>query len=297
MSGIKKRLLLTRALFLLTMIFVVIISCQGDQKQSEIIARVRNHTLTVEEVKADLPKHPGLNISEVQVENYIKRWIEKELVYQEALKNRYDKLPYIQKKLDDIKRDYIVASYLEQLVNKNVKVDSMDLMEYYEEKKTEFIRKNDYYQVSLIMVSSYQGANILRRSIINGLDFNQAAEESSIDPSSQEGGYLGWLLLEDISSTLARRIPQLRLNSVSRPIKTEIGYALVKVTGVRKKDEPQTLEEAKEKIRWRIETQKRELLYRQLISVLGDEYAIDTHWELVSDVFPDSAEIKTLNRD
>ncbi|MBD3385798.1 hypothetical protein GF407_12835 [candidate division KSB1 bacterium] len=297
MNGIKKRLLLTKALFLLTVILVVILSCQRDQKQAEIIARVRNHTLTVEEVKADLPKHPGLNISEVQVENYIKRWIEKELVYQEALKNRYDKLPDIQKKLDDIKRDYIVASYLEQLINKNVKVDSTDLMEYYEEKKSEFIRKNDYYQVYLILVSSYQDANILRRDILNGLDFNQAAEESSIDPSSQEGGYLGWLMLEDVSSTLARRIPQLPLNSVSRPIKTEIGYALVKVTGIRKKDEPQTLEEAKEKIRWRIESQKRELLYRQLISVLGDEYAIGTNWELVSDVLPDSAEIKSLNRD
>ncbi len=297
MNGIKKRLLLTKAFFLLTVILVVIISCQGDQTQSEIIARVRNHTLTVEELKADLPKHPGLSISEVQVENYIKRWIEKELVYQEALKNRYDKLPDIKKKLDDIKRDYIVASYLEQLINKNVKVDSTELMEYYEEKKAEFIRKKDYYQVYLILVSSYQSANILRRDILNGLDFEQAAEESSIDPSSQKGGYLGWLMLEDVSSTLARRIPQLRLNSVSRPIKTEIGYALVKVTGIRKKDEPQTLEEAKEKIRWRIESKKRELMYRQLISVLGDEYAIDTHWELVSDVYPDSAEIETLNRD
>lgn len=280
---------LQRVLTLLLFGLLLIYGCQRKAESPKIIARVQQQELSLQDVKRSIPSHPGLEISKVQVENYIQRWIEKELIYQEALKNRYHKLPHIEKKLHELERDYIVASYLEQLINKNVKIDSTDLLEYYEERKTEFIRKHDFYRVHLIIVDSYQNANKLRREVLDGRDFAKAAEEKSIDGSAENGGDLGWVRPGELSASLAKWVPRLQQNRISRPIKTEIGYALVNVTAVRKKDEPKTFEEVREEIRWRIGAQKRELLYRQLISVLSDAQNITTHWNLVDEVLQDSS--------
>ena len=70
---------------------LIFASC-GDRNheanESPIVASSGNAKLHLNEVSSFITDNPGLELSKIQVRNYIQRWSEKELIYQQALTER-----------------------------------------------------------------------------------------------------------------------------------------------------------------------------------------------------------------
>jgi len=282
---VKKLFRLTVAVILLGLA----VSCGDKKAQSPMVVRVGNERLLLEDLQAMLPAS-YLPISRVQIEQFVQRWTENELIYQEAVRQKFDQQAQIQEQMARLRKEYIVASYLEHFVDRHVQVDEKEIQDYYAEKAAEFTREEDLYLFEFLVTESFRQANTLYQQINSGLEFAEAARENSLDVSKDNGGRVEWIALDRLSGILADRIAKLEIGRLSRPVKIEIGYALIRVLDKRKKGEPAKLEEVRDKLVWQLQVRKREQMYRKLISQLGENSDVESYFSVIQSAFADSAE-------
>ena len=270
-----------KLLFLLLLLSFVV-SCQREaEDDSPVVATVGKAKLTLNDIRNALPKEAGLELSGVQIQRFVQRWIEFELIYQEALKRGVPNQPEVKKGLKELEKEYIVSAFIDQFVDVNLNPDEDEIRQYYEANSDEFIRPEDMYNLRLILVETYRKANAIRQELIRGTNFADLAKQHSLDPSSENGGEKGWVRLADLPEDLARRIPNLALNTPSVPLKTKVGYYIVEPLGLRKKGSLMTLEEVKETIKLRLRAKKKEDRYRQLVTQLGEKTLLTTDWSVL----------------
>ena len=70
-----------------------------------------------------------------------------------------------------------------------------------------------------------------------GANFSVLAQQLSKDVSSQRGGDLGWVSLEQVDPAVAPTLQKLKPGSISSPIRTAAGYKIIKVRDVRQAGE------------------------------------------------------------
>jgi peptidyl-prolyl cis-trans isomerase C len=283
-----------RIILVASLMSICLFSCSKKAKEeSPLVAQVGNQELTLKELERYLPADSTLELSQVQIEQFVQRWIESELIYQEALSQDFDKKPEIQKELYRVQKDLIVSTFLEQLLKSQQTVSEQEIAEYYEQKSEDFIRTRDFYHLNLIVLESLREANRVRNEIDKGLEFERAAQQYSMDASKRKGGDLGWITPKDLPESIAKALPSLKEGALSRPIKGEIGYSLVLLKGVRKKDEIQTVEEARPLIVWNLKQRKRENAYRKLIALVGEKVNMQTNWDAIQNLVVDSSQPNT----
>ena len=268
---------------------LLVLSCSGNDKpQSPIIAKVDNKVYTVDDLRKTIPQDPAFDISELQVHNFVKRWIETELVYQDAIANKFDKNPEIKEDLQKVVRDFLVARYIEEKIDKDLEVTEEEIKEYYNRNNQEFIRPSDYYKIRLMLLKTYIESENVRRRLANGESFATLARENSLDESKENNGELGWVTVEDLPQVIVEKLPYMRENRIT-PIKSINGYYLVEITEIRKKGDIQTLDEVKDLVTWRIMAYKRENKYRRLVTYLSENAQVETNWDLIHEMIQDSS--------
>ena len=71
--------------------------------------------------------------------------------------------------------------------------------------------------------------NRLRNEIEEGADFSILARRFSMDPSSKNGGSLGWKELSQFSNTIRLQLQKTQLGAVTEPIKLDKGVSIFKI--------------------------------------------------------------------
>ncbi|MCC6211149.1 MAG: peptidylprolyl isomerase [Burkholderiales bacterium] len=72
-------------------------------------------------------------------------------------------------------------------------------------------------------------ADLRERIVTGGADFAELARLHSADGSAARGGDLGWLLPGDTVPDFERAMDALKINEISRPVKSPFGYHLIQV--------------------------------------------------------------------
>ena len=87
------------------------------------------------------------------------------------------------------------------------------------------------YEARMIVVDGLDEAARIVREARGGTAFSDLAVRHSVDASSLQGGYLGAISPLDsrLSDALRQSLPTLAVGSVSDPIHTDTGYAILKV--------------------------------------------------------------------
>jgi len=272
----------TRILFVALLGLGLFFFCQrSEKKQSPVVASTGNKNLYLSDLQEFLPDSAGVAISKVQIQTYIQRWANREVIYQQAVAERFDKRPDIQRKIKALEKEYVVATYVDEKVTSQIKVSQDEINRFYEDNLNEFIREKDYYNVMVMLLENSTLANQVRRDLINGEDFETLARQQSLDVYKDRGGNLGWVTIDELPEDIASRITRQQTNTVSRPIRTPVGYYLVKLNGVRNKGETQILEEVQDIIVWRIKATKREAIYQELINQLIEKAGLSINWSFL----------------
>lgn len=254
----------------------------GDQ--NNVVARVGKSVLTVTELREHAP---GLTTpaGRAQVELYIQRWIEAEVLYQEARRRGIDKQPQVRSALQALSRDVVVSSYLDQEVYNAVSVSDAEIQAYYEQEKEEFQTPVDLYHLLVILVADAGEAARLRNEIKNGAAFNEIAELYSIDGTRAQGGDMGFVPLSNLSPRLAAAAAAMRRGELSLPVKSELGYNILQLADITPRGTIQPLEEVRHHIEQRIIARKNEESYQRLVSKLTDEASL----------YSDLSKLETIN--
>jgi len=120
--------------------------------------------------------------------------------------------------------------------------------------------------------------NNIRNKILEGLPFSEAAKKFSEDGSAINGGELGWISDGDTVPKFQMKVQELKINKVSIPIKTNLGWHIIEVLERKVKDI--TIESKRDIIKNKILQQKTEAAFSDWILGLQDRSHIDIRIEI-----------------
>ena len=173
-------------------------------------------------------------------ENKLIDIIENNLIKNKKIKNKSEFKAILESKnlkYEMIREKLKVEAYWNQLIydkySKNLKIDKNELKEKIlnnlKNKKKRF-----EYNLSEILYTSKnnESHNSILMKINQNLEkigFENTANIFSISNSSKNGGLIGWINELQLSSKVRNKINKLEIGQVSKPIKIQNGYLLIKI--------------------------------------------------------------------
>ncbi len=140
-----------RKLFFLILSVSFLFSC-FTKEQEEILATVNEKDLSLKEVISAMPSQ--IEDSAYFVEEYLNRWIRKQLmIYQAEINLNSDLLTY-NKQVEDYKASLLIYAYQQELLNQNfdTNVTINEIEAYYHRYKNEFKLSNNIFKGRFIIV-------------------------------------------------------------------------------------------------------------------------------------------------
>jgi peptidyl-prolyl cis-trans isomerase C len=114
--------------------------------------------------------------------------------------------------------------------------------------KVKMLPQEEEVQARHILVASEDKAKELAENIGKGGDFAQLAKENSTDPGSKDtGGMLGYFSKGQMVPEFEKAAFELKTGELSKPVKSQFGWHIIKVEDRRQK-KPPTFEEVKDRL-------------------------------------------------
>jgi len=108
----------------------------------------------------------------------------------------------------------------------------------------------------------------IRNLIIEGMSFSEAAEKYSEDGSAANQGDLGWLNPGDTIPEFEKEMDNLRIDEISQPIKTVLGWHLIQVNERREMD--LSSESLRQRVKEGLLKQKTEIRFKDWVKTLRE---------------------------
>lgn len=244
-----QKLVRTLALSSLMLLAAMTASAATSQDIStKVVALVNGEPLTLLDFKAYINSRLGHDqqsqkISQAQRQQIFNDFINRELIYQEAVRNGRDQHPVIIADIDNQRRNIVTSFSLAQLIRKMPTEDEMH--QVYEQ---ELSHPTTEYKTRHILVKTEQEAKDIISHLNKGADFIKLAKQHSIDASAQNGGEINWLPPQQMLPALSEAVVKMKNGSYTTdPIQTRFGWHIMRLDGKRQTPPP-SFEEVREQI-------------------------------------------------
>ena len=151
-------------------------ACQ-DQSNEMIVATVGRERLTLRDIESRIPLQLVEKITIQEKRFMVQKWIEDELLYGEAKKQKLDVDPRVANRIATATQDILIAELLDREFRKNMEVFNDEIGAYYETHREEFIREQPEIRARHILVRSRSDQKRVRKDLRNGQLFDQMARE------------------------------------------------------------------------------------------------------------------------
>lgn len=243
-------------IFMLAVMLAMASFCGCARKEEgEIVARVGDRTVTVEDLEKEWTAASRViikGISELQrKKELVDKMIGDQVVIVEAYKEGID---------NEVEADTNFAKQKERLfLNVLYKKEILD-----KAKATESEMKNEYQSMQEevhawhILMETKQQADSIYQMLKEGADFAQLAKERSIDPTVKDNaGDLGFFRWGKMVPEFQEVAFKMKEGEISRPVQTSYGWHIIRLIERREVEQP-PYEEAKTMIQSKLERQKSE---------------------------------------
>ncbi len=164
-----------------------------------------------------------------QREILLQEYINSELLYNAAIKDGVDQQPEVIAEIEMQKRTSIINNGLKKHLN-NTLTEAL-LMEAYRAKYGESSKE---YHIRHILVEHETDVNNVIAALKRGEDFKKLAGTVSIDPSSGDGGNLGWMGAELMPAGFLAVIATLEPGDyASQPVESSYGWHIIQLEEIR----------------------------------------------------------------
>ncbi|MBS4014867.1 MAG: peptidyl-prolyl cis-trans isomerase [Candidatus Latescibacteria bacterium] len=214
---------------LVVLIIPLLFTIIGCPKQEPVLAKVGNANLTKKELSLQLP--PGVRLTRDNINSLIDKWINTELIYQEAKRRKIDRDETLQVQLNQLIKELIVNKLLEQEMDK-ITVTRQEVFDYFTKHKEEFLYE---VKISRIVLLDESLAYRVHSQLVAGADFNNLAQNFSQDRVLEKGAESKYFArgVGDPRAggdpNLEEAIFALSKNQISDVIKTQEGFQIVKL--------------------------------------------------------------------
>lgn len=199
-------------------------------------------------------------------QNFLRGIMVEHVLYDEAKKSGLEEDLAVKQALEEARRTVLVREFLDRKSGQAISDSAIDNAY----NRMVALRKNqNEIRVRHILLHTEEEARDVHDQLANGAAFDTLAEKYSKDPASAEqGGDLGFLLSSEMAKPFADAAFALKKGAISAPVKTTLGWHIIRVDDVRKATIP-TLAEAREELRTELQEQALNSYVEQLIKQAG----------------------------
>lgn len=230
MMNYEKRLNQIRIISLLFFAVIFLLGCGEEHKKTDYVARVNDSYLSKEKLLSMIDTNSSSNFYRNEA---IRKWINREVLYQEAVKEGIlDKENY-KSLIEKTERELAVTFVLNQYVlNEKSNVDPVDLITFYEENQNDFRLSNETYYLNMIHFSNEDRAVDFRSVLLNS-DWQNSINNFSEDTTIISTKSKVLLKEQDIfPAKVLRVVKRLHTLEISIVIYEKRGYySIVQVLG------------------------------------------------------------------
>jgi len=228
-----------------------------------------NHLINVELI-VKKAEELGLDKDDEELKNRIKTATEQ--IQQEATEKSKNSTEQI-----------LIQNLIKQEIDDRLmKITEAEIAQYYEENKEEFYVP-DMYNLQEMVVETGEEAKAILKEIKAGGDFTLLAQEKSGGLTAKKGGYLGYVTNDSAKlfgyDNFEKIASVLKVEEVSKIIKTENGYCLLKLLEI-KPAYQETLEKTKGFIERKLTRERRENAYNEWLNNLKEQAQIQIAFNL-----------------
>lgn len=153
----------------------------------------------------------------------LKNIINEELLISEARRRGYDKDSEGQHEWERIKIQQLLNAYQREVVSDKIEVDEEELQRL-------FIRLNTKIKARHLYAPTYEEAASLYKALQEGKTFDELAKNVFKDPVLRNsGGQLGYFSIDEMEPAFEDAAYNLRVGEISKPVRTNGGYSIIKV--------------------------------------------------------------------
>jgi peptidyl-prolyl cis-trans isomerase C len=158
--------------------------------------------------------------------------ITQELIFVDAKNKKMDEESDFKAELEIMEIELLKQYGLRKLLQE-VEVSNEEAFEYYKAHRNEF-KTQESIRAKHILVDDAGKADQIYWDVKKGLFFEEAAKKFSSCPSASAGGDLGYFSRGQMVPEFERAVFALEINEVSRPVRTQFGYHIIKLTDRKK---------------------------------------------------------------
>jgi viroplasmin and RNaseH domain-containing protein len=257
---------------------IIFNSCKKDETQKPFIARVGNSYLTVEDAEKYL--EGNLDTANIRLKSFINKWIESEILYQEAAKKGIPESEEIKQQLNEVKKQLAVQLFIDKEVYADSnEISDSELYLYYELHSEEFTLREDAVKLNLAAFNDRQSANNLRTSVLKGKSWADSMKKLRADEDKEKNLQMNvsahlFTQLTLYPTELWKVVQNLSKDDVSFPVKIGDVFYIVQVIEKFMKGSVADLDLIKDEVRTRLTIEKRRSKYANLLADLQKKYLI-----------------------
>jgi len=234
------------------------------------IVRVGDIVLTRSDLNHLLPANHNAEFNEKEKKDYLNRWVDIELLYQEALKRGLKEDPRLRERIRKLEKEYLADHLLFLEMRERVRVTDEEVEKYFSDHRREYVRE---YRVRHILLNSREKAEEVLGKI-GTRSFRYLADRYSEDADAGRGGDLGYLTRGNMIPELEETVFSLKPGEVSGIVKSRFGYHILKLVGSREALGKIHVEDVRGEIMNYLIMKKRERAYNEFIQSLRDETGV-----------------------
>jgi peptidyl-prolyl cis-trans isomerase C len=184
--------------------------------------------------------------------------VSQQLLVQEAQAEKLAETPDFTKRLAYLRDMALMQAILAKL-SKEAVTDAA-IKKAYDDAQKDYKPQDEYHALHLVVSSEDQVKDALKR-IKAGEDFGKVAAEVSKDPGAKNGD-LGWRVKDEWLPEFADQVSKLSPGQISDPVKTQVGWHVIKLVEKRPRKFPSPEELRPEISRYLSEVARRSLVER-----------------------------------
>ncbi len=250
-------------MILVALIFALAGNCQ--EKKGEIIATVGEDKITYDDYLQQFRNN--LNFLEEDTDRVAKavemvnQAIDERILVQEGYRTGLDKDQEIQLLVDGQRTRFLLDELYRARIVEKAKPSSSEIKAFYDKSKEQLHLRH------ILVKEKSQADEIYSLLKKGGVDFDTVAKQKSLDPTAQQnGGDLSWVSWGTMVDPFQQAAWKLRPGQISRPVKTQYGWHIIKLEERKPVENPVPFDQVKESIVQRLDAVKR----RQLVDSFLD---------------------------
>ncbi|MFC1561840.1 hypothetical protein ACFL4Q_02460 [candidate division KSB1 bacterium] len=136
--------------------------------QERPVAQVNNTKLAVDDLDMMRFAHIPDSSFTAALLSYVNQWIDQELLYQEAERQKIHLTPEMEAELDRVKKAMLVSLFLKENIEQIITVSDQEALQFYETHSDDFVAESHYFKFSALKVLTRNLEQIIDSETHNG---------------------------------------------------------------------------------------------------------------------------------